>query len=56
MIRELRHIPRVSAYQKDGESVGAALGNAVKHFVSHEMSRHALACGSRRNRGLAPGG
>ncbi len=28
-------------------------GNAVKHFASHEISRHALASGSPRNRGLA---
>ena len=30
------------------------LGNAVKHFACHEISRHAS--GSPRNRGLAPSG
>ncbi len=31
-------------------------GNAVTHFVSHEISRHAIACGSPWNRRLAPSG
>ncbi len=32
------------------QSAVAPAGNAVKHFVSHEISRHALARGSPRNR------